>query len=108
MMKGKFRQDLFFRLSCHPIIYLRCASVWMICRLLQYFIDEAAGSMNKAAPAIPDELLILLSVYDFPGNIRELRSLVYNAVAQHRSGAVLSMQNFRDVVSKGQGLCFRT
>ena len=104
MMKGKFRQDLFFRLSCHPInlppLRKRLDDLPL---LLQYFIDEAAGSMNKAAPAIPDELLILLSVYDFPGNIRELRSLVYNAVAQHRSGAVLSMQSFRDVVSKGQG-----
>ncbi|MCB1878901.1 MAG: sigma-54-dependent Fis family transcriptional regulator [Chromatiaceae bacterium] len=102
MMQGNFRQDLFFRLSCHPInvppLRKRPNDLPL---LLRHFIEEASGSMSKPAPAIPDELLTLLSVYDFPGNIRELRSLVFNAVAQHRSGAVLSMQSFRDVVRKG-------
>lgn len=41
-----------------------------------------------------------MSAYEFPGNIRELRSMVYNAVAQHRSGGTLSIQSFLDFIQK--------
>ena len=105
MVRGKFRQDLFFRLSSHPInvppLRNRPDDLPL---LLQHFIEEAAQSQNKPVPTPPEELLILLSVYEFPGNVRELRSLVYNAVAQHRSGPVLSMQSFREVIRKEQTL----
>ena len=101
MVRGEFRQDLFFRLSSHPInvppLRNRPDDLPL---LLKYFIEEASQSLDKPAPTAPDELLILLSVYEFPGNIRELRSLVFNAVAQHPSGPVLSMQSFRDVKYK--------
>ena len=102
--RGKFRQDLFFRLSSHPIdmppLRNRPDDLPL---LLQHFIEEASQSLGKSAPTPSDELLKLLSVYDFPGNIRELRSLVYNAVAQHRSGPILSMQSFRDSIQKTRG-----
>jgi len=105
MVRGKFRQDLFFSLSSHPInvppLRNRPDDLPL---LLQHFIEEAAQFQNKPVPTAPEELLTLLSVYAFPGNVRELRSLVYNAVAQHRSGPVLSMQSFREVVRKEQTL----
>ena len=105
MVRGKFRQDLFFSLSSHPInvppLRNRPDDLPL---LLQHFIEEAAQSQNKPVPTPPEELLILLSVYEFPGNVRELRSLVYNAVAQHRSGPVLSMQNFPEAIRKEQTL----
>jgi DNA-binding NtrC family response regulator len=58
--------------------------------------------MRKPPPGPPDELFTLLRVYDFPGNIRELRAMIYNAVAQHRSGSVLSMESFREMIQKGR------
>ena len=101
MVRGKFRQDLFFSLSSHPIkvppLRNRPDDLPL---LLQHFIEEAAQSLNKPAMTAPEELLTLLSVYEFPGNIRELRSLVFNAVAQHRTGTILSIQSFRDVIQK--------
>jgi len=102
MARGKFRQDLFFRLSSHPVELppLR-ERIDDLPLLLQYFVEEAAEALGKPAPVAPDELFTLLSVYDFPGNVRELRSLVFNAVAQHRSGPVLSMETFRLAVRKG-------
>jgi transcriptional regulator with PAS, ATPase and Fis domain len=103
MTGGEFRQDLYFRLSTHPIevppLRHRQDDIPL---LVQFFIEEAAVSMGKQAPATPDELVTLLSVYDFPGNVRELRAMIYNAVAQHRSGAVLSMESFRELIQKGR------
>jgi two-component system, NtrC family, response regulator HydG len=103
MASGKFRQDLYFRLASHPIeippLRERQDDIPL---LVQFFIEEAATSMSKPLPAPPGELFTLLRVYDFPGNIRELRAMIYNAVAQHRSGPVLSMESFRELIQKGR------
>jgi DNA-binding NtrC family response regulator len=68
--------------------------------LLGHFIEKAARSMAKQTPAPPAELLTLLTTYHFPGNVRELRAMVYDAVAQHRSGPVLSMKSFKGVIKR--------
>ena len=95
---GLFRNDLFFRLSTHqvyiPPLRERLEDIPI---LLEYFLDEAAKVMAKKKPTYPDELITLLSTYDFPGNVRELRAVIFDAVARHRAG-VLSMQRFREVV----------
>lgn len=103
MSSGKFRQDLYFRLSSHPIeippLRHRRDDIAL---LLQFFIGEAADSMGKPAPSPPDELITLLGVYEFPGNVRELRAMIYNAVAQHRGGPVLSMESFRELIQRSR------
>ena len=40
-------------------------------------------------PTAPPELVPLLRNYLFPGNIRELRAMVYDAVSQHSAGISL-------------------
>jgi two-component system response regulator HydG len=101
MDRGKFRQDLFFRLSSHPIelppLRERLDDLPL---LLQHFIDEAAQALGRPSPRVPGELLTLLSLYDFPGNIRELRALVFNAMAQHRGGPVLALDSFQQVIKR--------
>ncbi len=103
MAAGKFRQDLYFRLASHPIdlppLRQRQGDVPL---LVQFFIEEAAGSMGKPPPSPPEELFTLLGVYEFPGNVRELRAMIYNAVAQHHAGAVLSMESFRELIQRGR------
>ena len=103
MSGGQFRQDLFFRLSSHPVDLppLR-ERVDDIPILVRHFIDEAANAMGKSALSPPDELLTLLSVYHFPGNIRELRALIYDAVAQHRIGPVIGLTSFKKVMQTGR------
>ena len=104
MGRGKFRQDLYFRLSSHPVelppLRERKDDLPL---LLQHFIDEAAQSMGKSLLRPSEELITLLGLYDFPGNIRELRAMVFNAVAQHRRGSILAMDSFQQVVRRGQG-----
>ena len=71
--------------------------------LVNRFIEDAALSMDKTPPpSPPPELFDLLGIYRFPGNIRELRALVYDAVAAHRSGPFLSLDRFRKAVENSR------
>jgi DNA-binding NtrC family response regulator len=95
---GSFRRDLYYRLCTHmvhvPPLRERKGD---LAPLLDHFLEEAARSLGKKKPTPPRELLQLLATYSFPGNIRELKALVYNAVSVHRD-RVLSMDTFLKTV----------
>lgn len=103
MSNNVFRSDLYFRLSVHqielPSLRDRREDIPL---LVGRFIETAAQSMGKDIPSAPTELYDLLGVYQFTGNIRELRALVFDAVASHRSGQVLSLERFKKAVEKQQ------
>jgi DNA-binding NtrC family response regulator len=92
---GRFRKDFYYRLSTHhvhiPPLRERLADLPM---LVGHFLEETAKSLGRKKPAVPKELETLLSTYHFPVNLRELRKMVFDAVAQNRGG-VLSMESFR-------------
>jgi DNA-binding NtrC family response regulator len=95
---GRFRKDLFYRLDTHhitlPPLRERKSDIPL---LLEHFTKRAALSLKRNPPIIPAELHSLLANYDFPGNIRELESLVYDAVSQCR-GTRLSLETFREKI----------
>jgi len=95
---GRFRKDLYYRLRGHqiniPPLRERTEDIEL---LLNHFFEEAAISLGKTRPSYPRELITLLTTYQFPGNIRELRSMVFDAVARHRSG-IVSMDSFKEVI----------
>ncbi len=100
--EGKFRKDLYFRLSAHQIKIPPLRERKEDIRpLTDYFIEEAAASMKKKIPTYPPELITLLSTYFFSGNIRELQAFIYDAVSRHISG-VLSLQSFKDIIEEGR------
>ena len=90
----QFRKDLYFRLRAHhvhiPPLRERKDDLPL---LLDHFLARAATALGKKKPTPPPELATLLSTYAFPGNVRELESMVYDAVSVHGS-RVLSMQTF--------------
>jgi len=100
MNEGDFRPDLFYRLSSHsltiPPLRERKEDIPI---LVSFFLEDASKSMGKETPEPSAELLKLLSTYHFPGNIRELRALIYDSVAQHKSGPVISMDSFKKTIS---------
>jgi len=102
--RDEFRRDLFFRLRTHhlhiPPLRDRNGDLGL---LLDHFLAEAAAEFGKPVPTPPRELLPLLATYDFPGNVRELRSMVFDAVAMHRSHK-LSMEAFRRAMGRGEEL----
>jgi len=96
---GTFRRDLYYRLCTHPVhlppLRERKAD---LPSLLDHLLGEAAHALGKKKPTPPRELIQLLSTYNFPGNIRELKALVYNAVSVHRD-RVLSMDTFLKTIN---------
>lgn len=96
--QGKFRKDLFYRLQAHhinvPILRERKNDIPL---LVDHFIAKAAKELGKKQPTPPKELAILLRNYPFPGNIRELEGMIYDAISQHKSG-ILSMDSFREKI----------
>lgn len=96
---GTFRRDLYYRLRTHhvqipPLRDRKCD----IAPLLDHFLAEAASAFGVKKPTPPKELIQLLSTYNFPGNIRELKAMVYDAVSTH-NGRVLSMDSFLKAIS---------
>jgi len=92
---GKFRKDLYYRLCDHHIhIPTLAERLEDLPILVEHFLEKASNALCKKKPTPPDELPILLSTYHFPGNIRELESMVFNAVSSHKSGK-LSMETFK-------------
>jgi len=92
---GTFRKDLYYRLCSHHIHIppLRDRQEDLLF-LMEHFLEKASKTLAKKKPTPPEELLTLLSTYDFPGNIRELESMIFDAVSNHRSGK-LSMEVFK-------------
>ncbi len=98
--EGKFRKDLNFRLRTHHIHIppLRDRKDDLP-RLANCFLAEAARALKKKVPATPPELFTLLNTYSFPGNIRELRAMIFDALSQHNSN-ILSLDVFKSHIER--------
>lgn len=76
--EGKFREDLFYRLS---VIHVTLPPLRErrdeIALLVAYFGDEAAGVLKRRPIKLTPRLRDFLMNYAYPGNIRELRNLMY-------------------------------
>ncbi len=90
-----FRQDLHYRLRTHrillPPLRERPEDIGL---LVEHFAAWSAEALHRPKPHIPRELTTMLLSYQFPGNIRELQAMVFDAIARHKSG-VLSLAIFR-------------
>jgi transcriptional regulator with GAF, ATPase, and Fis domain len=92
---GRFRKDLNFRLRTHhinvPPLRDRLGDIPL---LVDYFLDKAASALNKKKPTAPKELIPLLQTYSFPGNIREMQAMIFDALSRH-TDRVLSLSSFK-------------
>jgi DNA-binding NtrC family response regulator len=102
---GQFRKDLFFRLQTHhihiPPLRERLEDLPL---LMEYFIVSAAEEFHKDIPSFDTELVSYLSGYAFPGNIRELKSMVFDAVGRNQADRLSSHLFVRAVERDGTGV----
>ena len=92
--RGRFRQDLLFRIK---VVEIRVPPLRErlddLPLLVEFFLDKQSRRLGCARPAIASEALAALRERDWPGNIRELENAVERAVLLAR-GSSLGPQDF--------------
>lgn len=87
--KGKFREDLFYRIN---VVHIRIPPLRErkedIPLLVQHFIDKFSKIDNKEIFSIDDEAMNILLDYDWPGNVRELENAIERAVVMCQEGII--------------------
>jgi transcriptional regulator with PAS, ATPase and Fis domain len=89
--KGRFREDLYYRLNVLPIVLppLR-ARVDDIPALVDYFVDTYNVEFRKRVVGVAKEAIAALQAYGWPGNIRELRNAVERAMLLSGSSELIA------------------
>jgi len=86
---GRFREDLYYRLSVFPLRLLplreRLEDVPDLCRSL---LRELAPRLGRAVPTLSGAALEALRQLDYPGNIRELSNLLERGAIRATSGMI--------------------
>jgi len=102
---GKFRADLFYRLSA---ITLRLPPLrdrpHDIKLLAEHFIRTAAGRYGKPTPRLAEDCLAALTAYSFPGNVRELESEMARLAAMSLADVPCDADSLNERIrSRGNG-----
>jgi two-component system, NtrC family, response regulator PilR len=87
--EGRFREDLYYRLSVIPIqlppLRERREDIPLLAR---HFLETFRKAMDKPVVSISPEAMRRLEAYDWPGNVRELENTMERAVALENTGEV--------------------
>jgi Nif-specific regulatory protein len=87
---GNFRQDLYYRLNVvelvMPPLRERREDIPV---LADYFVSKYSRKCNRKVSGISKKAGSLLTVYDFPGNVRELENTIERAVVLGNSELIL-------------------
>ncbi len=89
--KGRFREDLYYRLNVFPItippLRKRLEDVPL---LVDHFVKKFSRKMGREIKIVPRELIKALQDYSWPGNIRELEHVIERAIITTQ-GSVLRL-----------------
>jgi DNA-binding NtrC family response regulator len=70
---------------------------------VNHFLKKASKTLGKEKPAPPAELPSLLATYPFPGNVRELESMIFDAVTSCKSEK-LPLEPFRSYIRQDESV----
>jgi len=86
---GEFRSDLYFRLNVFPVqlppLRERRED---IPALVAHFVEIVGRRIGRQIDHIPEETILDLCSYDWPGNIRELQNLIERALILSEDGVL--------------------
>jgi transcriptional regulator of aroF, aroG, tyrA and aromatic amino acid transport len=81
--QGKFRKDLYYRLN---VLSLNLPSLQErkedIPLLIHMFVVEFANKQGVIPPLVDNDVIDYLSRYSWPGNVRQLKNILYSSLAQ--------------------------
>jgi len=108
IQSGKFREDLYYRLSTVPIslpaLRQRAEDIHL---LFRKFANDFAEKYRMPAIKLTEDAVLLLQQYPWPGNIRQLKNLVeqLSVIETAREIDEFTLQNYlTPVADKAQGL----
>lgn len=105
--RGKFREDLFYRLNVFPItippLRARAADVPDLARR---FLARFCAEEGKRVRGLTHEAFALLSAYDWPGNVRQLENAMFRAVVLADSDEI-TIAEFPQIAAQVQGFDVR-
>lgn len=87
---GKFRHDLFYRLTAFtielPPLHARTEDIPL---LVRHFLQEVARRQDRSLLSVSDETMQTLQSRPWPGNVRELRNAIEHAGVLARTGMIM-------------------
>jgi DNA-binding NtrC family response regulator len=92
---GRFRADLFYRLNVYPVHIppLRDRSE-DIPLLIEHFLQKYHTLYNKRTTGVTDKALQALTLYKWPGNIRELENMIERGVILADNNRSIGLESF--------------
>ncbi len=101
--KGRFREDLFYRLNVFPItippLRQRKEDIPL---LVDYFVAKFNKKTGKKIETVSKDTLNALQEYHWPGNVRELESIVERAVITSQGTALQILDRFVNSLKAGE------
>jgi transcriptional regulator with GAF, ATPase, and Fis domain len=98
--EGRFRSDLYFRLSSLtlkiPPLRERRQDIHL---LTEHFLRVYAGRYGREAPRFSDDCMASVAAWDFPGNVRELEGEIARLVAISTPGSLLHADALNERIS---------
>ncbi|SDP49351.1 sigma 54-interacting transcriptional regulator [Desulforhopalus singaporensis] len=98
ILKGEFREDLYYRLSIFPIkvpaLRERTEDIPL---LVRYLIDKKNKQLNKNIKQVSTQVMKALTDYDWPGNIRELENFIERAMILSQGASLTIDHSFNGV-----------
>ncbi|GMW00828.1 MAG: sigma-54-dependent Fis family transcriptional regulator [Candidatus Hydrogenedentota bacterium] len=98
---GQFREDLYFRLN---VIQIRIPPLRerleSLPRLIAHFVQRYSREYGRSIREIDDHAQSLLRNYAYPGNVRELESIIAHAIIM-ADGDVIRAKDLPDAVLHG-------
>jgi len=95
---GRFREDLFYRLSVFPItippLRKRSEDVPL---LVNHFVAKFNKKIGKQVTSVAKETLAALQNYGWPGNVRELESIIERAIITSPGNVLKVMERFESL-----------
>ena len=87
--KGRFREDLYYRLSTFvitaPPLRERKGDIPL---LVNYFVGQYCKNTGKTIKTIPRATMKILEKYTWPGNVRELQNVIEHAIIVSKKGVL--------------------
>lgn len=102
--EGKFREDLFYRLS---VIRIHVPPLRdrreEIPHLSTFFLREASDRLGRPGVRLSPDTLDLFDAFGWPGNVRQLRNEIQRAVAMAAPGGLITPDLLSPIFAGGPG-----